>query len=267
MNDSFDLTGKIAIVTGSGRGIGRAIALGYAQAGADVVVAARTVSQIEDTATKIRDEGRRALAIPTDVRSFDQVTNLLDRTLDSFGRVDILVNNAGGSTGVEGKYVLELSLNEWRKPIELNLDSVFICCRIIGEVMVKQKSGSIINISSGSGLGPMPGSSADAVAKAGVNHFTRTLAVEWGPYNVRVNAILPGLIETPLTAGSMRESPSSRAAILEQIPLGRIGKPKDIVGTAIFLASDASSYISGELLYVSGGLITTLQMPKKTTNK
>ncbi len=264
---AFDLTGKVAIVTGAGRGIGRAIALGFAQAGADVVVAELIAASGEDTAAKIRDKGRKALAVPTDVRNVNQVTNLLHKTLGSFGRVDILVNNAGGSTGVEGKYVLELSLNEWRKPIELNLDSVFICCRIIGEVMVKQKSGSIINISSGSGLGPLPGSSADAVAKAGVNHFTRTLAQEWGPYNVRVNAILPGIIETPLTAAGLREGSSGREAVLEHIPLGRIGKPEDIADTAIFLASDAASYISGELIYVSGGLITVLPASKIKASK
>jgi 3-oxoacyl-[acyl-carrier protein] reductase len=220
----------------------------------------------EATAAEIREKGRKALAVPTDVRNVDQVKNLAQKTLDAFGKVDILVNNAGGSTGVEGKFVLELSYDEWRKPLELNLDSVFICCRFIGEAMAKQESGCIINISSGSGLGPMPGSSADAAAKAGVNHFTKTLAKEWGQYKIRVNAILPGLTETPLTAGSMKD-PGRLEAVLEHIPMGRIGKPEDIANTAVFLASDAASYISGELIYVSGGLISVLPMPNKKPKK
>jgi NAD(P)-dependent dehydrogenase (short-subunit alcohol dehydrogenase family) len=254
----FDLTDKVAIVTGAGRGIGRAIALGFAQAGADVVVAARTTSEIEDTAAKIRNEGRKAIAIPTDVRNVDQVTDMLHQTLASFNKVDILVNNAGGATENSGKYVLDLSIDAWKEGIELNLNSLFICSKIVGEVMAEHKAGSIINISSGMGLGPCPGIAADAAARAGVNNLTKTLAVEWAPYNIRINAIAPGWTETSLTAKTWEKDPSMRVAILENIPLGRFGKPEDIAAVAIFLASDASSYITGEVIYVSGGLITTV---------
>lgn len=265
MNDFqsvFRLDNRVAIVTGAGQGIGRAIALAMAQAGADIVVAELNSSTGEDTAAAVRNTGQQALVVPTDVRDVDQVTNLLDKTLETFGKVDILVNNAGGDSGVVGKAVLELSLDLWRKPIELNLESVFLCCRVIGEVMVRQGSGSIINISSGNSLGPFPKGSPDGTAKAGVNHLTKDLADEWGPHNVRVNAILPGTISTPLTSRGLDEDTPRRQALLKNIPLGRIGKPEDIAYPAVFLASDAASYISGQLLYVSGGVDTVLQMSK-----
>jgi 2-deoxy-D-gluconate 3-dehydrogenase len=156
-------------------------------------------------------------------------------------------------------------MEQWRKPIELNLDSVFICCSIIGEAIVKQGSGSVINISSGNSLGPSPGGSP-AVSKAGVNHLTQTLAAEWGPYNVRVNAILPGPISTPLTGGLDEDTPQRRA-ILNQIPLGRTGKPEDIAYPAVFLASDAAAYISGQLLYISGGLHTAMRFSRRVEDK
>ncbi len=251
----FALTGKVAIVTGGGRGIGRAIALGFAQAGADVVAAARTTAEIEDTVARIRDEGRKALAIPTDVRNVDQVANLLDKTLDLFSRVDILVNNAGGTFYVP---VLNMSANAWEAQVRENLNSVFICSRIIGEVMVKQKAGNIINMSSIAGLGPYPSFAAYAAAKAGIISLTRTLAVEWAPYNIRVNAIAPGIIPTQGSDRWAQERPGRREAQLKKIPLGRLGKPEDIMGVAIFLASDASAYVTGETIVVNGGLTSTV---------
>lgn len=253
----FDLGGKVAIVTGAGRGIGRAIALGFAQAGADVVVAARTVTEIEDTAAKIRAEGRKTLAIPTDVRNVDQVKDMLRKTLDSFSKVDILVNNAGGDSGGSG-YVLDLSVEGWEQGIELNLTSLFICSKVIGEAMVKQKTGNIINISSGMGFGPFPGAAHHAAARAGVINLTKTLALEWAPYNIRVNAIAPGYTETSLPAKVWEKNPGEREAILKNIPLGRIAKPEEMAAVAIFLASPASSYITGETIHACGGLITTV---------
>ncbi len=250
----FNLTGRVAIVTGGGRGIGRAIALGFAEAGADVVVCARTTAEIEDTAAKIEVGGRKALAITTDVQNVDQVTNMLHKTLDLFSRVDILVNNAGGSD-FSGQ-TLGTSVDAWEAMIKENLSSTFICSKTIGAVMVEQRTGSIINISSLMGVGPSPLAAAYGAAKAGIINLTKTLAQEWGQYNIRVNAIAPGCIETPVIERLYRENPKLRQARLETIPLGRIGKPVDIVGVAILLASDASAYITGETIEVGGGLRT-----------
>ncbi len=251
----FELTDRVAIVTGGGRGIGRAIALGFADAGADVVVCARTTAEIEDTAAKIRDKGRKALAILADTRNIDQVTNLLQETLSQFRKVDILVNNAGGGTG-GARALLQMTFQDWERAIEQNLHGMFICTRIVGEQMVKQRAGNIINISSIVGLGPYGGPTGYSTSKAGIINFTRTLAVHWAPYNIRANAIAPGYIETSLIAGRLERNPKFRRSLLERIPLGRLGKPEDIVGAAIYLASDASAYVTGVTIEVSGAIAT-----------
>lgn len=251
----FALTGKVAIVTGAGRGIGRAIALGFAQAGADVVVASRTAAEIEDTAAKIKAEGRKALAVPTDVRNADQVANMLQETMDLFGQVDILVNNAGGYFYAN---VLNMSPRAWEAVINECLNSVFICSRTIGEQMVKQKTGNIINMSSVAGMGPFPGAAHYGAAKAGIISLTQSLAVELAPHNIRVNAIAPGWIHTSGAESFYQQNPKLRQDQLEKTPLGRLGKPEDIVGVAIYLASDASAYVTGETIVVNGGLTTTV---------
>ena len=251
----FDLTERVAIVTGGGRGIGRAIALGFAEAGADVVVCARTTAEIEDTAAKIRGKGRRALAISTDVTNVDQVTNVLRETLAHFGKVDILVNNAGESIGGRDD-ILQLTAQQWEAVVERdlkeNLTSVLICCKIIGEQMVKQRAGTIINISSVAGIGAYAVVIPYSAAKAGVIIFTHAMAVRWAPYNIRINDIAPGSIETSAAKRLFEKDPKLRQSILERIPLGRLGKPEDIVGAAIYLASDASAYVTGETIVVSG---------------
>ncbi len=250
----FDLTGKVTIVTGAGRGIGRAIALAFAGAGADVVVTARTTSAIEETAACIRNEGRKAVAVRADVTSADQIRNLLQKTLDSFGTVDILVNNAGGATAESGKLALDMTIQGWMEGINLNLNSLFICSRIIGEVMAKNKTGNIINISSGMGFGPFPGYAADAAARAGVNNLTKTLAEEWGPHNIRVNAINPGMVETEGVRSAGFIESDFRKELEARTPLGRIGQPQDIAPAAVFLASPDAAWITGETLMIAGGL-------------
>jgi 2-deoxy-D-gluconate 3-dehydrogenase len=253
----FSLKNKVAIVTGAGKGIGQAIAIGFARAGASVVVASRTKADIENTASKIRKIGSKALAVPTDVTKISQIENLLTRTLDSFKKVDILVNNAGGDSGGTG-YVLDLSISDWKSGIELNLNSLFYCCKIIGGEMVISKSGNIINMTSGMGFGPYPGAAHHAAARAGVINLTKTLALEWAPFNIRVNAMAPGYTETALPAKAWKEHPEDKKALLKLIPLGRTAQPEEMVNTAIFLASSASGYITGETINVSGGLITTV---------
>jgi len=247
----FALTNKVAIITGSGRGIGKAIALDFADVGADLVVVARTASEIESVAAEIRDKGGRALAVPTDIRSADQVKDMVERAMAEFGKIDILVNNAGGTFRVP---FLQISEGAWDAVLRENLKGVFLCTKAIVDIMVKQKEGSIINISSLAGQVPYANMAHYGAAKAGVINLTQTLAVELGPYNIRVNTILPGYIEVEWFAQLLQEHPEVRERRLQRVPLGRFGKPEDIAGAAIYLASEASSYVTGASILVTGGL-------------
>ena len=241
----FLLRDRVAIITGGGRGIGKAIALGFAQAGAHVVVAARTVSELQAVASEVTERGGKALAVPTDVTQADQVSNMVRATLAEFGRIDILVNNAGGFTGDKRTFLQHLSKEEWEGLLPLELTSVFLCSTAVFPTMKQQKKGSIINISSMITLSPIAGAAHYGAAKAAVNHFSRTAALEWARYNVRVNVITPGF-------NDVGKYPYDERMVV-QVPLGRLGQPEDIVGGAIFLASDASSYITGAIIPVTGG--------------
>ena len=244
----FSVEGKVVIVTGGSKGIGRALARGFAASGATVAVAARTVADLEAVANEIEAGGGQALVAPTNVTKSAQVSGLVQKVMERFGRIDVLVNCAGGGIFVPS---LDLSEEAWDDMVDYNLKSVYLCCRAVGEMMVKQRSGSIINFSSGAAATPTPALIHYCAAKAGVDQFTRVLAAEWGPHNVRVNAISPGLINTQHNVEIMG------AAMLEQyakmIPLGRVGEPEDILGLAIFLASEASAFITGAIIPVSGG--------------
>jgi len=251
---SFSLTGRVAIVTGAGRGIGKAIALGLADAGADVVVAARTASDIEATAGEIAAKGRKALAVPTDVRQSDQVDNLVDKAVAQFGTIDILVNNAGGYFVAS---TTELSEGGWDAIIRENLKSVFLCSKAAAKVMMGQKKGNIINVASVVGFRAYSSNAAYGAAKAGIINFTKTLAVDLAPYNIRVNAIAPGFIATP---GSLQllEVDKGLKAMVDRIPLGRLGQPEEVAQGIVYLASDASSYVTGQTLLVDGGAASGL---------
>jgi NAD(P)-dependent dehydrogenase (short-subunit alcohol dehydrogenase family) len=259
----LDLDGKVAIVTGAGRGIGRAMCREFARAGAKVVAAARSVSEIEETATMVRHEGGTALAVTVDVLKIDRIEEMLQTTLSAFGQVDILVNNAGGlpdnmNPSFHHGYVLNLPVEDWRAEIELNLNSLFYCCKVVGAAMVRRATGNIINISSGMGLGPFPGLSPAAAARAAVVNFTESLAFEWAPYNIRVNCLAPGVTETPLTTKQFASDPASREKRLENVAMGRFAQPEEIAAVALFLASPASSYVTGETIFASGGRISAL---------
>ncbi len=247
----FALTDKVAVVTGSGRGIGKGIALGFADVGADVVVSARSAAEIEAVAAEIRGKGRRALAVPTDTRNIDQVKNMVDRAIAEFGKIDILVNNAGGAFGAP---FLQVSENAWDAVIRENLKSVFLCTKAVVEGMVRQSGGSIINVSSLAGQVPYPNWSAYGAAKAGVLNLTQTLAVELGPHNIRANAILPAYVETEYLRQRHEEEPETWQRRLDMLPIGRFGKPEDVAATAIYLASEASSFVTGATILFSGGL-------------
>ena len=251
----FNLEGRVAIVTGAGRGIGKAIALGLADAGADLVVAARTASDLDVTGSEIAAKGRKVLAVPTDVRLSDQVNNLVEKAVAQFGRIDILVNNAGGSFNVS---TMELSEGGWDAIIRENLKSVFLCSKAAAKVMIGKNEGSIVNIASIAGLRGYIFNAAYGAAKAGIIDFTKTLAIELAPHNIRVNGIGPGSITTEgwLRLGEIEQK--RMQGRLDLIPLRRFGKPEDIVGAVIYLTSKASSYVTGQTLVIDGGWINNL---------
>jgi NAD(P)-dependent dehydrogenase (short-subunit alcohol dehydrogenase family) len=255
----FSLADKVAIITGSGRGIGKGIAIGFAEAGAKVVVTSRTASQVQETTEMLRKMGADCIGISVDLRKYDQVEKLAADTISKFGRIDVLVNNAGSFSRT---LVLNTGIDQWNNILELNLTSNFICSKIVGAQMAKQKSGSIINISSVAGLGAFPGAAGYGVTKAGIINLTKTLSVEFGAYNVRVNCIAPGFVRTPGADNAFAnlEGRVKRLDLIRQqyIPLGRLGNVEDIADAAIFFASDASSYITGETISVSGGLVTSV---------
>ena len=246
---SFDLTGKVAIVTGGGRGLGRAIARGFAQQGASVVVTGRTVATLEATAAEL---GSDAMAHAGDVAVEADVLALRDAVMARFGRIDILVNNAGVNPIY--KPIETTTLDEWQHIVGINLTGTFLCAKYIGGSMVAAGSGSVINISSVAGHVGLRRSVPYCATKGGAELMTKALALDWAVKGVRVNCIAPGYFETDLTAGMIaNEALSTR--LLGQTPMGRFGRDPDIVGAAIFLASDASAYVTGQSLAVDGGYL------------
>lgn len=268
----FSVEGKVAIVTGSGRGIGKAIALVLAEAGADVTVAARTAEQVEQTAAEIRRLGRKALVMPMDVTNEDQVNEVVARTVSELGRIDILINNAGMSGGMRPVVFVpgikfpgwEVAGDEWDKPITLewwhrvmdtNLTSAFLFARAVGPHMLRQKKGKVINISSNSAELGTPYHSVYCVSKAALSAFTRCLASEWAPFNICVNAIGPGATKTEMMEVHLKD-PVFAKLIVDAIPTGRLAESREIALLALYLASEASNFISGETIYIDGGQLS-----------
>jgi len=248
MNSLFSLEGRVAIVTGGGRGTGRGIALELAKAGADVVVAARTAEAIEGVAAEIRHLGRKALAVPTDVRLTEQVANLVKRAMEEFHRIDVLVNNVGASFL---KPALELSERGFDSLLRENLTGCFLCSKAVAEIMRKQGKGSIVNIASTEGLRAAPTNPAYGAAKAGVINLTQSLAVEWAPHNIRVNTVVPGFIETSFPYSL--EIPELRD-LFARVPLGRAAKTEEIGAAVVYLASDAANCVTGAMIVIDGGM-------------
>ena len=246
---SFDLTGKVAIVTGAGRGIGRTLALGLGNAGADVVVASRTIAELGSLAEELRAMGRRTLIQPVDVSNVSDIQKLSDATMSEFGHIDILVNNAG--THID-EAALDVTEEHWDLVIDTNLKGVFFCSQIIGRVMVEQRKGKIISVSSTFGLVGFKNRAAYSSSKGGVTNLTRVLAIEWGPYNVNVNGIAPTATRTSINENLFAD-PAWRERVLRLIPVGRFCQTQDLVGAVVFLASDASDMVTGVTLPVDGG--------------
>jgi NAD(P)-dependent dehydrogenase (short-subunit alcohol dehydrogenase family) len=246
----FSLEGKTALVTGASRGIGEAIALAYAEAGADVALAARSSADIEALAGKIEALGRKAVAITTDVTESDQVEACVQKAVTGLGKLDLLVNNAGGTRFMAP--LVETREDGWHKAITLNLDSVFYFCQHAGRHMLPRGSGSVINVSSVAGLRGSPGLSYYSASKHGVIGLTKSLAREWGSAGVRINALCPGWVKTDLNE-ALRVDPESEQALVQDVALGRWGVVADVVGAAVWLASDASAYVTGSTIVVDGG--------------
>ncbi|MDY6965183.1 MAG: 3-oxoacyl-ACP reductase family protein [Halobacteriota archaeon] len=248
--DKFRLDGKVAIVTGGGRGLGRAIAVALAEAGADVTVSARTKKQIDAVKGEIEGLGRKALAVPTDVRDGAQIDNMVEETVSELGRLDILVNNAGV---IGYSWLAELDEKTWRNVLDTNLTSVYLCTRTVGKHLIQQKSGKIINVSSAAGIVGAPRQTHYHSSKAGVILFTKALALEWNRFNINVNAIAPGYFLTNMTR-PMTMDKKYLQEMLKKIPLRRLGDPEEVGPLAVYLASDASNYVTGETIVIDGGV-------------
>jgi len=248
--DIFDLSGKVAIVTGGNQGIGLAISRGLAQAGAEVIIANRRAEEGAKAAEALKKEGLKATSIPTDVRDESSIAAMVTKVMANYGKIDILVNNAGV---IVRKPAEELTREDWDYIMDINLKGVFFCCQIAGREMIKRKKGKIINISSDASQRATPERSVYATSKAGVSHLTRGLAVEWAKYNINVNAIGPGPTITPLNEKYFGENPEKLQQTIESIPLGRMGDTSDYMGAAVFLASEASNFVTGQTLLVEGG--------------
>lgn len=245
----FDLTGRVALVTGAGRGLGRTMALALAAAGADIMAASRTAPELESLCDEVAALGREAHFAPVDITSEQSVDHLVQETLQHFGHLDVLVNNAGINIR---KPVLELDPAEYRQVLETNLYGYFLCARAAGRELVRQGSGKVINVSSIMGRVALATQAAYASSKGAIEQLTKVLALEWATAGVQVNALAPTYFETELTR-PLFEDPERKAFIEGRTPMGRWGQPHELAGAVIFLASMASDYITGHTLVVDGG--------------
>lgn len=249
----FSLKGKTAVVTGAARGLGKEIALAFAKNGAALVVS--DIQYPEDTAGAVQETGARCMAVQADITDENQVKTLAQRAVSEYGRVDMLVNNAGVSQ-LSHTATEDLSKTEWDTIIGINLTGTFLCCKHFGKGMIAAGGGSIVNIATTAGITGVPRAPAYCASKAGVVLLTKSLALEWARYHIRVNAVAPHYLETPLTE-ELRASEKVYARLANQIPMKRFGKPSEIIGAVLYLASQASSYTTGSVMVVDGGYLAS----------
>ncbi|HDM76523.1 MAG TPA: glucose 1-dehydrogenase [Deltaproteobacteria bacterium] len=249
INELFGLEGKSALVVGASKGLGKTMALSLAGAGADVAVVSRSQKLIEEVRDEIIASGRKAVAVKADINREDDIIGMAGQVIDYFGKIDILVNNAG-------IYIPAMALNmtaeDWDKTLNINLKGFFLSCKTVGRHMVDQKKGKIINIASVLGKRAAQASSAYSASKAAIIQLTRSLALEFAPYNINVNAMGPGWFETELVKDEL-SNPKTRKFFLSKTPLRRFGVPEDLAGAVVFLASKASDFMTGETIFIDGG--------------
>lgn len=250
----FGLAERVAIVTGGSRGIGRAIALAMANAGADVVITGREQAPLGQTADEIRALGRRSLTFAYDIADIQASSAMVSEVVETFGTIDILVNNAGTVVFAPTE---EVAPEDWDRVFDVNLRGPFFCSRAVGQVMKAKGRGKVINIASGMGLRGYPNRVAYGASKGGVAQMTRMLAVEWAPFGINVNCICPQLTRTEAVS-HLIGNPALYAEVVSRTPMGRIGEPEDIAGAAVFLASPAADFITGQILIVDGGRMATM---------
>lgn len=246
---SFRLENKVALVTGAARGLGRACALAMADAGADVALGLRDVNTSADLVREIESMGRKALPLQMDVSSLEQIKSSVEEAVKCFGRIDILVNNVGVAPANPAEEVTE---EDYDTTMDLNVKATFFTAQTVGKQMIKQGGGRIVNMSSQAAFIALQDESIYCTSKAAINHMTRNLASEWAKYNITVNAVAPTFIETPGTEPWLKD-PEFRQSVIDRIPLGRVGKPVEVAGPVVFLASDAASLITGSVLLIDGG--------------
>ncbi len=246
----FELYGKVAVVTGASEGIGRDLAIGLSSVGADMIISSRNEQKLREVASEITNMGRRAEIFVADVTKQENIEALKRYILDRYGKLDILINNAGFTVT---KMAWDITDNEWDLMVDTGLKGLFFCCQILGSIMMAQNYGKIINLSSTFSRSSVPGRSVYAAVKAGVSHLTEALAVEWAPHGIRVNALAPTATKTPSREQALRGDILNY--LLSRIPLGRLAEPDDLICSAIFLASPASDFITGQTLFVDGGWV------------
>ena len=251
---AFDLTGKKAFVTGASRGIGRIIAVALAAAGADVAIAARSQDGLAETARQVTELGRKAFVFPLDVTRQEDVTAAVHEAIRLLGQLDVVVNNAGGMNFMVP--FLDMRISGWEKVMRLNLDSTVYVCQAAGAHMRERGRGSVINVASVAGISSAPGLIPYGAAKAAVISVTKTLAVEWAASGIRVNALCPGWTATELNR-NLWDGPDGGRSTIANVPMARWGRPEEMAGPAVFLASDASSYMTGQVLVIDGGQLAT----------
>ena len=247
--EAFSLSGKVALVTGGSRGIGRAIAIGLAKFGADVAVTSRKLPDLEEVAAEIKGLGRRSMAVATHVGRMDEINSLVPKVKEELGRIDVLVNNAGTNPTMD--QAMDIEERAWDSIMNLNLKGLFFVSQAVARLMKEQGGGKIINVASVAGLTPdiLP---VYSISKAGVIMATKVMAQQWAQYGIRVNAIAPGLTRTRFSQ-ALWDNPDILQGAMMLTPLRRVGEPDEMVGATVFLASDASSYVTGHVLVIDGG--------------